>query len=121
MEDLGDSEDLQDTELAAGAGPIATTTVATILTKTAWEQTILALQQLGVRQCEENDNLRMITKYFQVIVFVALLVGGGFVTMVWIELALGWVWEKVTDTLGTKKVKDPENPAALVGSFKRYK
>ena len=57
----------------------------------------------------------------QVIVFVALLVGGGFVTMVWIEVALGWVWEKLTDTLGTKKVKDPENPAALVGSFKRYK
>ena len=53
--------------------------------------------------------------------FVALLVGGGFVTMVWIEVALGWVWEKLTDTLGTKKVKDPENPAALVGSFKRYK
>ena len=57
----------------------------------------------------------------QVIVFVALLVGGGFVTMVWIELALGWVWEKVSDSLGNKKVKDPENPAALVGSFKRYK
>ena len=57
----------------------------------------------------------------QVIVFVALLVGGGFVTMVWIEVGLGWVWEKVSDSLGTKKVKDPENPAALVGSFKRYK
>ena len=41
--------------------------------------------------------------------------------MVWIELALGWVWEKVSDSLGTKKVKAPETPAALVGSFKRYK
>ena len=57
----------------------------------------------------------------QVIVFVALLVGGGFVTMVWIELALGWVWDKLSDSLGRQKVKDPENPAALVGSFKRYK
>ena len=53
--------------------------------------------------------------------FVALLVGGGFMLMVWIELALCWVWEKVTDILGTKKKEDPETPAALVGSFKRYK
>lgn len=53
--------------------------------------------------------------------FVALLVGGGFMLMVWIELALCWAWEKVTDMLGTKKKEDPENPAALVGSFKRYK
>ena len=40
--------------------------------------------------------------------FVALLVGGGFMLMVWIELALCWVWEKVTDILGTKKKEDPE-------------
>lgn len=60
-------------------------------------------------------------KCFQIIVFVALLVGGGFMLMVWIELALCWAWEKVTDILGTKKKEDPENPAALVGSFKRYK
>jgi len=102
MEDLGE-EDLQDPDIGAAAIGLSTTTAATILKKTAWEQTILALQQLGV------------------IVFVALLVGGGFVTMVWVELALGWLWEKVSDSLGTKKVKDPENPAALVGSFKRYK
>ena len=49
MEDLGESEDLQETEIGAGSGPLPTTTVATLLTKTAWEQTILALQQLGVR------------------------------------------------------------------------
>jgi len=103
MEDLGESEDLQDTDIGAAAISLSTTTAATLLRKTAWEQTILALQQLGV------------------IVFVALLVGGGFVTMVWIELALGWVWDKLSDSLGRQKVKDPENPAALVGSFKRYK
>lgn len=53
--------------------------------------------------------------------FVALLVGGGFMLMVGIELALGWAWDQVTGLLGTKKKEDPENPAALVGSFKRYK
>ena len=67
----------------------------------------------------EDNYLRV--KYFQIIVFVALLVGGGFMLMVGIELALGWVWERVTDMLGTKKKEDPENPAALVGSLKRYK
>ena len=53
--------------------------------------------------------------------FVALLVGGGFMMMVGIELALSWAWDKVTEMLGTNKKEDPENPAALVGSFKRYK
>ena len=137
MEDLGE-EDLQDTDMGAGAIGLSTTTAATIIRKTAWEQTILALQQLGV-SCQSvssplarsERSLKSIISTLhstslhpvsgQVIVFVALLVGGGFVTMVWIELALGWVWEKVSDSLGNKKVKDPENPAALVGSFKRYK
>ena len=50
MEDLGESEDLQETDLGAGAVSQSTTTVATLLTKTAWEQTVLALQQLGVRR-----------------------------------------------------------------------
>ena len=47
MEDLGE-EDLQDTDIGAGGLGLPTTTVATIIRKTAWEQTILALQQLGV-------------------------------------------------------------------------
>ena len=47
MEDLGE-EDLQDTDIGAGAIGLSTTTAATIIKKTAWEQTILALQQLGV-------------------------------------------------------------------------
>ena len=48
MEDLGESEDLQDTDIGAGAISLSTTTAATFIRKTAWEQTILALQQLGV-------------------------------------------------------------------------
>lgn len=48
MEDMGESEDLQDTDMGAAAVSQSTTTAATLLTKTAWEQTVLALQQLGV-------------------------------------------------------------------------
>ena len=48
MEDLGESEDLQDTDIGAAAIGLSTTTAATIIRKTAWEQTLLALQQLGV-------------------------------------------------------------------------
>ena len=54
MEDLGESEDLQDTDIGAAAIGLSTTTAATIIRKTAWEQTLLALQQLGVScQCEQ--------------------------------------------------------------------
>ena len=70
---------------------------------TTWEQTILAAQQLGI------------------IVGVALLVGGGFMLMVWIELSIIWVVEKCSKRFGKQIVKDPEDPAALVGSYKRYK
>jgi len=103
MEDMGESEDMQEQEPDLQSLGLAATTPAIFVQKTAWEQTILALQQLGI------------------IVFVALLVGGGFMLMVGIELALGWAWDQVTGLLGTKKKEDPENPAALVGSFKRYK
>ena len=46
MEDLGE-EDLQE-DIGAAAIGLSATTAATIIRKTAWEQTILALQQLGV-------------------------------------------------------------------------
>ena len=71
--------------------------------RSVWDQTVLAAQQLGI------------------IVGVALLVGGGFMLMVGIELSTIWVVEKLSKLLGTQTVKDPEDPAALVGSFKRYK
>ena len=58
---------------------------------------------------------------FQIIVGVCLLVGGGFMLMVWVELTLIWLSEKISSMFGKQQEKDPENPAALVGSFKRYK
>ena len=58
---------------------------------------------------------------FQIIVGVCLLVGGGFMIMVWIELSITWLQEQVSECFGPQQQKDPENPAALVGSFKRYK
>ena len=41
--------------------------------------------------------------------------------MVWVELAIIWLYEKIANLFGKEPEKDPENPAALVGSFKRYK
>ena len=48
MDDIGESEDIQDTDVGDVPMGISTTAAAAILEKTAWEQTILALQQLGV-------------------------------------------------------------------------
>ena len=59
--------------------------------------------------------------FFQIIVGVCLLVGGGFMLMVGVELSIIWLSEKCSKMLGKQIVKDPEDPAALVGSFKRYK
>ena len=49
MEDMGESEDMQEQEPDLQTLGLAATTPATFIQKTAWEQTILALQQLGVR------------------------------------------------------------------------
>ena len=49
MEDMGESEDMQEQEPDLQSLGLAATTPATFIQKTAWEQTILALQQLGVR------------------------------------------------------------------------
>ena len=38
-----------------------------------------------------------------------------------IELSLEWIEERVSRLFGKQPSKDPEDPAALVGSFKRYK
>jgi len=49
MDDIGESEDIPDTDVGSqNLGGFPTTTVATLITRTAWEQTITALQQLGV-------------------------------------------------------------------------
>ena len=102
MDDIPAEEDAGGGDVAA-AGPAIATVVNTLHKLTTWEQTLLALQQLGM------------------IVGVALLVGGGFMLMVGIELSIMWMVEKCEKMMGKQVVKDPEDPAALVGSFKRYK
>ena len=102
MDDIPAEEDAGGGDVAAPAAGAAAGPVFP-LKKSVWDQTVLAAQQLGI------------------IVGVALLVGGGFMLMVGIELSMIWVVEKCSQLLGTQTVKDPEDPAALVGSFKRYK
>lgn len=70
-----------------------------------FEQSMLAAQQFGV------------------IVGVALLVGSLFMLMIAVEIGLEWLDNKCAKACGRKNIKDVEapDPAALVGSFKRYK
>ena len=49
------------------------------------------------------------------------MVGILFMLNIGLDLLMDWVSEKVNDLFCEKKVEDPENPAALVGTFKRYK
>ena len=100
-----DTSDTGDTGDAGAASQSAVSSTAAVLLQklSTWEQTLLAAQQLGI------------------IVGVALLVGGGFMLMVGIELTAGWALEKVYKLCGKKISEDPEDPAALVGSVKRYK
>ncbi len=58
---------------------------------------------------------------FGVLVGVALLVGVLFMLNIGLDLLLDAVTEKCVDWFGKKKAVDPETPAALVGTFKRYK
>ena len=102
MDDIPAEEDAGGGDVGAPAAGAAAGPVFP-LKKSVWDQTVLAAQQLGI------------------IVGVALLVGGGFMLMVGIELSMIWVVEKCSQLMGTQTVKDPEDPAALVGSFKRYK
>ena len=103
MDDIPEPEDTGGGGGVAEDDPAIATAVYAFRKVTTWEQTVLAAQQLGI------------------IVGVALLVGGGFMLMVWIELSIIWVAEKCTKRFGKQIGKDPEDPAALVGSFKRYK
>ena len=100
--ELGAEEDLGG-EADAANPALSPSAAAAFIPLSAWQQTLLAAQQLGI------------------IVGVALLVGGGFMLMVAIELSAIWLKDKVSSLLGTETTKDPEDPAALVGSFKRYK
>ena len=44
-----------------------------------------------------------------------------FMLNIGLDLLTEWISEKLQEMFGKKKVADPENPAALVGTFKRYK
>ena len=70
---------------------------------TLGQQTVLAVQQLSV------------------IVGVALLVGSMFMLMIWLEMLMDRLEEKCKKVLGHQKEVPDVDPAALVGSFKRYK
>ena len=52
---------------------------------------------------------------------VALMVGILFFLMIAVEQTMDWMGNQMSKMFGSKKSKDPEDPAALVGSFKRYK
>eukprot|EP00092_Neocalanus_flemingeri_P032111 GFUD01034902.1.p1 GENE.GFUD01034902.1~~GFUD01034902.1.p1 ORF type:complete len:100 (+),score=31.42 GFUD01034902.1:69-368(+) len=71
---------------------------------TLGQQTVLAIQQLSV------------------IVGVALLVGSGFMLMIALENLIDKLEEKCKKLMGQQKETEEDvDPAALVGSFKRYK
>ena len=49
------------------------------------------------------------------------MVGILFFLMIAVEQTFDWIISKLKEVVGRKKISDPEDPAALVGSFKRYK
>ena len=98
MDELGGEDD---PGMAAEEGPTVTEGPPVILSLA--DQTVLAIQQLSV------------------IVGVALLVGGCFMLMIGAELSLEWAEDRCCKLIGRKKDDEEEDPAALVGSFKRYK
>ena len=56
------------------------------------------------------------------VIGVALMVGILFFLMIAVENTFEWLGNQISKIFpGRKKAKDPEDPAALVGSFKRYK
>ena len=59
MDDIGETEDIPDTDVGAAA-PGGVTTAVTIIQKTVWEQTLLAFQQLGVRETGVQCNVNLV-------------------------------------------------------------
>ena len=66
-------------------------------------QTILALQQLGL------------------VISVVLMVATIFMVMIFLEKSWNMLIEYYNKRFGEEDVDDAEDPAALVGTFKRYK
>ena len=59
--------------------------------------------------------------YLILVVGVCLMVGLLFFLMIAVENVYDWTIGKIKNMLGKKQTTDPEDPASLVGSFKRYK
>ena len=55
------------------------------------------------------------------VIGVALMVGILFFLMIAVEQTFEWLGTQISKLFGGTKSADPEDPAALVGSFKRYK
>ena len=96
---LMDVDTLGDEEIGLGGLPFANGNKLANLKV----QTLLALQELGI------------------VIAVAFMVGGIFFLMIFVEK----IWDHVTTVyqkkFGSYKEDDVEDPAALVGTFKRYK
>ena len=58
---------------------------------------------------------------FLSVIGVALMVGILFFLMIAVEQTFEWLGNQMSKIFGSKKSEDAEDPAALVGSFKRYK
>ena len=70
---------------------------------TLQHQTILALQELGL------------------VIAVALMVGIIFMIMIYVEKSVNSISDYYNKRFGDGPEDDEEDPAALVGTFKRYK
>jgi len=72
-------------------------------TRSLQYQSLLALKELGL------------------VIAVALMVGIIFMLMIWLEKGWNNLSELYNKKFGEEKEDDVEDPAALVGTFKRYK
>ena len=71
--------------------------------RTLQYQTFMALKELGL------------------VIAVALMVGIIFMLMIYLEKSWNYLSESYNKRFGEEKEDDVEDPAALVGTFKRYK
>lgn len=103
MDDIGDLEELPDLETGeegdeAGDG-------------------LEGLEDLSLLAETQNA-----LQQFSIVVGVCLMVGILFFCMIAVEKVYDWTISLIKSVVcGTKRGSDPEDPASLVGSFKRYK
>ena len=80
---------------------------------------ITALPTFYILERDKIQTFEIISLFL--VVGVCLMVGILFFMMIAIETAYDWIFSKIKTVVGAKKTTDPEDPASLVGSFKRYK